>query len=155
MFKTSQKTLANRIPTGRFRRNGMRRRFGAATIEMAMVTPFIILLVFGSVEFARMMMVRQALTNAAREGCRHACLVTTQNNVSCCDVVREKLRGVVKNAAESEALRIETIPTFSTFLETGTLVTTTVEIDCADASWLPPFLTAGAKIRATARMSRE
>jgi Flp pilus assembly protein TadG len=128
---------------------------GAATVEMAMVAPFIILLVFGSVEFARMMMVRQALTNAAREACRHVCLVTTQNNVCCSDVVREKLRGVIKNVEETDVLRIETVPSFSTFLDPGTLVTTTVEVDCADVSWLPAFFTAGAKIRATSRMSRE
>ncbi len=132
-----------------------RRRVGAATIEMAMVAPFIILLVFGSIEFARMMMVRQALTNAAHEGCRDACLVTTRDNVTCDQIVRQRLRGVVKNADDSEAVRIETEPSFSTFLETGTRITTTVEVNCADVSWLPPFFTAGAKIRATSSMSRE
>ena len=120
-----------------------------------MVAPFVFLLIFGSVEFARMMMVRQALTNAAREGCRHACLVTSQDNISCCDVVRKKLRLVIHNSAETEALRIETTPSFSKFLESGTEITTTVEIDCADVSWLPPFFTAGAKMRATSCMTRE
>lgn len=132
-----------------------RTRLGAASIEMAMVAPFIFLLVFGSVEFARMMMVRQALTNAAREGCRHACLITTQSPTSTHAVVREKLRGVIKDSDQTEALRIETVPSFSGTLESGTLITTTIEIDCADVSWLPPFFTAGAKIRATSRMSRE
>ena len=153
MFRNVPKKMTNHITHRRHRQH--RHRFGAATIELAMVTPFIILLVFGSVEFVRMMMVRQALTNAAREGCRHACLITTQDNLTGCDIVRERLRGVIKDADTTEALRIQTNPSFTTFLPTGTLVTTTVEIDCADVSWLPPFFTAGAKIRATSRMSRE
>ena len=40
---------------------------GATLVELALVFPFLITLIFGLVEFARYVMVKQAVTNAARE----------------------------------------------------------------------------------------
>jgi len=157
MFR-SQTTIRNR---NRLKKTGIRtrfartRRFGTATVEMAIVSPFIFLIVFGSIEFARMMMVRQALTNAAREGCRHACLVTTQQSTYAAPVVRERLRGVIANSSETDALRIAVEPSFTTSPAAGTRITASVEIDCSDVSWLPPFFTGQAKIRGTSSMNRE
>jgi Flp pilus assembly protein TadG len=54
-------------------RVGNKRR-GAATVEFAIVAPLLFLLVLGMVEFGRMMMVQQILTNGAREGARKAVL---------------------------------------------------------------------------------
>lgn len=44
-----------------------------------MVAPVLFLFVFGIIEIGRMLMVRQALTNAAREGCRKARKIPTSN----------------------------------------------------------------------------
>jgi len=52
-----------RLPCSQFPR-------GTAVVEMAVVFPLFILLVFGLVEFVRMGMVKQALSDAARAGCR-------------------------------------------------------------------------------------
>lgn len=48
------------------------RRRGAASVEMAIVLPLFIAIVFGIVEFGRALMVNQILVNAAREGTRRA-----------------------------------------------------------------------------------
>ena len=72
--------LGKRPMLGQGNRRARSRRLGAATIEMAFIAPVIFAIVFGSVEFARVMMVRQSLTNAAREGCRHACLGENANH---------------------------------------------------------------------------
>jgi Flp pilus assembly protein TadG len=122
---------------------------------MALVAPVILLLIFGSIEFARMMMVRQALTNAAREGCRTACLATTQADQAAKTEVRESLRGVIADATTTSDLRITIQPAFTTSPNSGTTITTSVEIDCEDVSWLPPFLTQGAQIRCSSSMNRE
>src|SRR4051812_47359519 len=45
-------------------------RRGAAVVEFAVVSPVFFLLVFGMIEYGRMVMVQQLLTNAAREGAR-------------------------------------------------------------------------------------
>ena len=47
-----------------------RRRRGAAAVEFAIVAPLFFTLVFGMIEFGRIMMVEQVITNAAREGAR-------------------------------------------------------------------------------------
>ncbi len=46
------------------------RRRGASVVEMAVISPILITLVFGIIEFGWAFMVRQMLTNAAREGAR-------------------------------------------------------------------------------------
>jgi Flp pilus assembly protein TadG len=46
-------------------------------VELAVVAPVLLTLVFGIIEFGWTMMVRQSLINAAREGCRAASLKYT------------------------------------------------------------------------------
>jgi len=155
MFKLSAMSRIGRRRTHPTNCKSSRQRFGTATVEMAFVAPVIFLLVFGSIEFARMMMVRQALTNAARDGCRTACLATTQSDALAKTKIRESLRGVIEDAASTEALRITIDPPFTDSPASGTSLTALVEIDCEDVSWLPPFLTKGARIRCSSKMNRE
>ncbi len=54
-----------------------RRARAAAIVEFAIVTPLLLTIVFGIIEYGYVFMVRQTLTNAAREGCRVAILQTT------------------------------------------------------------------------------
>lgn len=51
-----------------------RRRWASATVEMAVVAPLLLTLVFGIIEYGWVFTVRQALANAAREGARVAVL---------------------------------------------------------------------------------
>jgi len=130
-------------------------RRGAAAIELAIVAPFIFLLVFASFEFSRMMMVRQAPTNAAREGSRHAALITTQSTTKSKTVVMDQLRGVICQDGEGPIIRVKFSHASVAALPPGTPITTTVVVDCADVSWLPPMFFAGAKISSTSAMIRE
>jgi Flp pilus assembly protein TadG len=43
---------------------------GAATIELAIVLPILVLLVFGAIEFGLLFYNKQVITNASREGAR-------------------------------------------------------------------------------------
>lgn len=52
------------------------RKRGAAIVEFAVVLPLLLILLFGIIEFGWVFMVRQTLTNAAREGVRVAVLQT-------------------------------------------------------------------------------
>ena len=127
---------------------------GAATVELALVVPFILFIIFGSVEFARMMMVKQALTNAAREGCRHATLETIRDHDDAEDVVRDLLAGSIGNDQET-CVQVTITPAFHRSPASGTEIVTLVEVACADISWLPASLFAGAKVRGVASMNRE
>ena len=48
------------------------RRRGASAVEMAIVLPLLLLMIFGIIEFGRAIMVHQILVNAAREATRRA-----------------------------------------------------------------------------------
>ena len=61
------------LMTRKWGRRGWRRR-AAAVVEMAVVTPLLVTLLFGIMEFGRRFMVYQTLVQAAREGCRTAVL---------------------------------------------------------------------------------
>ena len=45
-------------------------RRGAAVVELAVVTPIMLTMVFGVMEFGWMFMVQETITNATREACR-------------------------------------------------------------------------------------
>ena len=56
---------------------------GAAVVELAVVLPLLLTLVFGIIEFGWLFMVRETLTNASREGCRVAVLQgSTDQNIN-------------------------------------------------------------------------
>lgn len=58
-------------------RNRNQRRRGAATVEMAVVTPLLLTIVFGIIEYGWVFSVQQSLVTAAREGARTASLPGT------------------------------------------------------------------------------
>lgn len=66
------------------------RRRAAAIVEMAVVSPLLLTMIFGVIEFGNAFMVRQMLTNAAREGARVAAIQT--------DVEDDEIRAAVKGA---------------------------------------------------------
>jgi len=59
---------------GLFRTTKRRNRRAAAVVEMAVVLPVLLTILFGIIEFGWTFMVYQSITNAAREGCRVAVL---------------------------------------------------------------------------------
>jgi Flp pilus assembly protein TadG len=117
-------------------REKSRWRRGAAAVEFALVAPVFLLLVFGLIELGRMVMVQQALTNAAREGCRTATLATTQSNSEVESTIRNFLNSVMHNASSAEAVRVS-VPSGLSNVAAGTDLTVSVEVDYSDVSWLP------------------
>src|SRR6185503_18474885 len=50
------------------------KRRGASAVEFAIVAPVFFMMIFGMIEYGRLVMVQQILTNATREGARRAVL---------------------------------------------------------------------------------
>jgi hypothetical protein len=50
----------------------LQRQNGAAAVEFALILPFLVLLVYGTIEFGLLLYNQQVLTNASREGARAA-----------------------------------------------------------------------------------
>lgn len=121
-----------------------RKRRGAAAVEFALVAPLFFLLVFGMLEFGRMVMVQQILTNASREGARKAVL-----DGSTATDVNNTVIGYMNDANITvTAGNIVINPTNPATASYGDPVTVTVSVPFSQVSWLPAsilldFLPAG------------
>ena len=118
-------------------KNSSRSRRGVAAVEFAVVAPVVFLAFFGMVEMGRMVMVKQAVVNAAREGCREAILATTIDAADVDAVVRAHLVNVVPDASDVNELRVTCTPADLTAVASGTTITVDVECDFSDVSWMP------------------
>lgn len=78
--------MNDKLERSRHRRGRIRR--GAAIVEMAVVSPLLLTMVFGVIEFGNSFMVRQMLTNAAREGARVAVIQPVADDAAIRDAVR-------------------------------------------------------------------
>ncbi len=67
---------------------------GAAVVEMAVVTPLLLTLLFGIIEFGNSFMFRQILTNAAREGARTSAIQAKADDLAIRTAVRDAMSAV-------------------------------------------------------------
>ena len=119
-----------------------RRRRGVATVEFALVAMVLFPFIFGLIEFGRLVMVHQAVVNAAREGGRKASLSSTTNeNQEVGSVVRDILkRGAIPASVADDPIKATVTVTPSGSLKDvspGTPITVAVGVDIANVSWLP------------------
>jgi Flp pilus assembly protein TadG len=106
------------------------RRHAAAAVEFAIVAPLLVLLVLGMIEFGRMLMVQQNLTNGAREGARKAILPgATDSQVQ--TVIDDYMKGVDISG------HTRTITPTTNSAASGTTIKVTVSVKYKDVSWLP------------------
>jgi len=124
-------------------------RQGAAAVEFALVAPLFFLMVFGMIEFGRMIMVQQVITNASREGARIAVLDSQTPTAS-----------QVVDYLESAGISGEIVtinPAEPTSAAYGEPVTVTVQVPFGSVSWLPTpmFISANTNLTASTVMRRE
>ncbi len=110
---------------------GPRRARAAAIVEFAVVTPLLLTIVFGIIEYGYVFMVRQTLTNSAREGCRVAIL---QTSVSPYTEVTDRVAQVMAPTGQTTYSVAMTHATAGDVSET-----VTVSIPFADVSLLGNF----------------
>ncbi len=118
-------------------RRGLARR-GAAVVEFAVLAPLLFLLIFGMIEYGRMVMVQQLITNASREGARVA-ILEGSTDAQVIDAVQEHVGGGVPIADADVEIATEAIA------GGGEAKTVTVGVNFADVSWLPDALWLGGK----------
>jgi Flp pilus assembly protein TadG len=85
----------------RFLRRAQRDTSGAAVVEFAMVTPLLLMLLLGIIEFGRIWNVRHAITDATREGARVAAV---NNNRLTALAVQDSVRRTVQRRVITAAL---------------------------------------------------
>lgn len=134
------------------RPRGRAGRRGASAVEMALVAPVLITLLLGLIEAARLGMVAQLLTTAAREGCRVAVLDgMTQSDV------QTRVDDVLAGSGISVGTVTPTCTSSTwTSAPSGTPITVSLSVPYNQVSWLKiSGYFSGATISASATMSSE
>jgi hypothetical protein len=155
--------VTRRFPILEFKVHKMSRSFrkvrGAAAVEFAVVAPVFVLLIFGMIEYGRMVMVQQMLTNASREGARRAVLegasetdvrevvknYLTPANIP---VTNQAIPIMIGEPAAAEALNSA---------EFGEPIHVKVGINFGQVSWLPSpmYLSSSTRMEAVSVMRKE
>jgi Flp pilus assembly protein TadG len=128
-------------------------------VEFAIVAPVFFLLIFGMIEFGRMVMVQQVITNASREGARVAVLDGT---------TLSEINTQIDNYLQSAHLSSAAVDVTAIDDETGggkpyeqsdyaDTINVTVSIPFGQVSWLPSsfFINDDTVLTATTSMRRE
>jgi len=126
------------------------RRRGTAIVEFAIVAPLFFLVILGIIEFGRMVMVQQILTNASREGARRAVLETA----TAPDVETVVADYLTKTSVPGATVRVD--PGSLSGLGFGDPVTVTVSVPFDRVSWVPaPWFLGGKTLSAQSVMRAE
>ena len=128
-----------------------RNRRGAAAVEFALIAPVFFLMILGMIEFGRMVMVQQVITNASREGARKAVLDGT-SGLEVLTVVNTYLE-----SARISGANVTVIPTEPSSAGYGEAVTVSVAIPFSQVSWLstPMLISGDTELTASTVMRRE
>ena len=127
-----------------------RNRRGAAAVEFAIIAPLFFLIIFGMIEFGRMVMVQQIITNGAREGARMAIL----DGATTAEVDATVATYLQNTSITGANVTINPDPPSSAGY--GEPVTVTVSVSFDQVSWLPsPLFLGGSNMTATTVMRRE
>lgn len=119
-------------------------------MEFALVAPLLFLLVFGMIEYGRMVMVQQILTNASREGARMGVL----DGTTTADVTNS-VNSYLSNASIQNAT-VTVTPNPPSSAGFGEPVTVTVSVPFNQVSWLPaPLFLNGTTLSSQTVMRRE
>lgn len=119
-------------------------------MEFAIVAPLFFLMVLGMVEFGRLVMVQQILTNGSREGARIAVL----DGTSTAEVLTTVERYLTSAAIEGADVTVSPNPPNSAGF--GEPVAVTVRVAFDQVSWLPsPMFLSGRTLSASTVMRRE
>jgi Flp pilus assembly protein TadG len=129
-------------------------RRGASAVELALVAPVLVTLLVGMIEAARLGMVAQLLTTAAREGCWVAVLDgMTQTDV------QNRINAVLSGSGISVGTVTPTCSSSSytwTTAPSGTAITVSLSVPYSQVTWLKvPGYFSNATISASATMSSE
>lgn len=135
-----------------------RSRTGAAMVEMALVLPIFVTVMFGIVELGRAFMVGQLITNAAREGARMSILDGSTNAQ-----VETAVKNFLSSAANASASDVTVTivvnnPAAGNLVskaETGNLITVTATVPFTKVSFLPPMFLGSNSLRGQCTMQHE
>lgn len=145
------------LNTNYFRKGSGKRPSGSATVEFALVAPFMAMILMGTFELGRAMMVKSILSDAARKACRTGIKRDKGNS----DIVTEAVNVMNDNGFDSSKFNpnslgavniVVTDPNGKTLDDSldapsGSVVSVQVSIPVSSTTWVAPFyLTSGSTL---------
>ena len=122
-----------------------RQQFGAVAVEFALISPVMFLLVMGIFELARVYMVSELITEAARKGCRAAVIEGT--SAAQIKSAATNCLSVVGITAETVNISVNDSPLDSVdpqSMPMNSEITVVVKVPVSSITWVPfPAYTAG------------
>ena len=122
-------------------------RRGVATVEVVLVLPIVLLIIFASVEFGRLNMLRHAVENAAYEGARH-CIVPGATVAEATAIAQQHL-----DAFGTAGAQILVTP--SPITEETNEITVRVTVSMDQNSWIAPAFTEGTQVQGSSTLRTE
>jgi Flp pilus assembly protein TadG len=122
-----------------FQRNhqkGQSRRRGTATVELACVAPILILLVVGLFEVGRAVMVKEALSDAARRGARSAILPLHDSATVKSDVLDVLAANGLPTRASTVTISVNDAQKDVSKAKRGDKIAVTVAIPLSKTTWV-------------------
>ena len=131
-------------------RNTLKEQKGQSLVELALILPIIVLLMFGTVEFGRVFYSYITVTSAVREGVRQAAVGKTNAEIE------ERIRDAVTLAESNTRLQVVSILPAEGARTTGVPITVEIRYDMPLVTPLiGDFLPNPVPLTATATMRRE
>lgn len=94
---------------------------GAAAVEMALVLPLLLLVLFGLIDFGRAFNAQMQLTQAAREGVRVVALGGFANSAAALDAAQTRAQLAMPASGGSTAPTVDRLSPASNWCTTGTV----------------------------------
>lgn len=129
------------------RRRSLRPRSGAVAVEFAIVTPLLLMVVFGAIEFARLNMLVHSVENAAYEGARRGMIPGATAAAA-----RAEAEGIL-NAVGAIGATVTVTPEVIT--QASPEVTVAISLPLNSNAWLTPHFTKDATLSRSCRLTRE
>lgn len=116
-----------------------RSRRGALTVEMALITPVLLVLVFGILQVGYAFMVQHALQDVARQGCRMA-ILRNRSQSAVTTAVQDLLRREgITPAKTSSAILVNDVERDMATAVAGDQVCVRIRMSLSDAALFPGF----------------
>jgi Flp pilus assembly protein TadG len=128
-------------------RRGRRQRRATTTVEFAVTLPLVLLLFFGSIEFARVNLLRHTAAQAAYEGARRG--IVPGATASDVQTVAQQ----ILNSAFASGYTVAITP--STITRNTTQVTVDISIPLTSNSWVAPMYFGGKTLTKSFTLQRE
>lgn len=116
----------------------LRRRSGAATVEMALAAPILLTLVFGIMQVGYAFMVQHAVQNAASKGCR-AAFLPSRSTTAVTTAVNSTLQPMGLDTFATTTIQVNGSTVDVSTAASGDSVTVRVTIPLSNATLFPGF----------------